>query len=72
MCTDQARGDACSQAVRFVKALACMGAHLTAVKHLPIEALESGWYHGLSLPRKCAPSFVTPPSPELLHPIRPK
>ena len=41
-----------AQALRFAKALACVVAHFWAVQYLPIEAMESDWYHALSLPKK--------------------
>ena len=42
----------CAQALRFAKAIACVVAHFWAVQYLPIEAMESDWYHALSLPKK--------------------
>jgi hypothetical protein len=49
-----------AQAVRFVKALACLAVHFWALQYLPVEALEADWYHALSLPRKCAHTILTP------------
>lgn len=40
------------QALRFVKALICLGVHFYMVQYFPVNTLTSDWYYSLSIVRR--------------------
>ena len=40
------------QALRFLKALVCLGVHFYMVQYFPVHALTTEWYYSLSILRR--------------------
>ena len=40
------------QALRFVKALVCLGVHFYMVQYFPVDTLTSDWYYSLGIVKR--------------------
>ena len=59
------------QALRFVKALICLGVHFYMVQFFPVDTLTSEWYYSLGIMKRY--SCLTEPLlqlPIVIHAIR--
>ncbi len=48
------------QALRFLKALVCLGVHFYMVQYFPVHALTTEWYYSLSILKRYPRSALYP------------